>query len=64
MEIIIMEKKELTVEEILKNNNVKDVLKLGINKVLEAFDNEGYDLITETDENNNITNVYVGKVEE
>ena len=59
-----MEKKEITVEEILKNNNVKDVLKLGINKVLEAFDNEGYDLITETDENNNITNVYVGKVEE
>ena len=59
-----MEKKELTVEEILKNKNVKDVLKLGINKVLETFDNEGYDLITEIDENNNITNVYVGKVEE
>jgi len=59
-----MEKKELTVEEILKNNNVKDVLKLGINKVLEAFDNEGYDLIAETDENNNITNVYLGKVED
>lgn len=59
-----MEKKELTVEEILKNNNVKDVFKLGINKVLETFDNEGYDLITETDENNNITNVYVGKVED
>lgn len=58
-----MEKKELTVKEILKNNNVKDVLKLGIDKVLEAFDNEGYDLITETDENNNITNVYLEKVE-
>lgn len=58
-----MEKKELTVKEILKNNNVKDVLKLGINNVLEAFDNEGYDLIAETDENNNITNVYLEKVE-
>lgn len=40
-----MEKKELTVKEILEKKDVKDVFKLGLNNVLKALENEDYELI-------------------
>ena len=40
-----MEKKELTVKEILEKKDVKDVFKLGLNNDLKALENEDYELI-------------------
>ena len=58
-----MEKKELTVKEILEKKDVKDVFKLGLNNVLKALENEDYELINEVDDNNNVINTFLEKVE-
>lgn len=58
-----MEKKELTVKEILGKKDVKDVFKLGLNNVLKALENEDYELINEVDDNNNVINTFLEKVE-
>lgn len=58
-----MKNKDLTIEEIFGKKDMKEVMALGLENIVRAFNNSNYVLVYESDNKGNVTDLYFTKDE-